>query len=163
MKKYIKSDYIHFKVTEDFKEKVIKRSEELNKKDVSDYIRSLLERDISSVDMSATEKPRMREFAQMVADEFGKINERQIKLLNDSIESKSNLIRALVFWTHRVLLYCFFNLGMRLKAIGNFKSEDLKTIDDEAIRNVNSSFSKYLDMAYTNDAETINNYLKKPM
>lgn len=163
MKNIVKNEYIHFKVTKDFKEKILKRSADLNKKDISDYIRSLVEKDILSVDMNDTEKPRMKEFAQMVADEFNKNNDKQFNKTNDMIESKINFIESLAFWSHRQHLYSFFILAMRLKATGNLQKDDLKKIDEEAIKNVNSSFSKYLDVTLSNDSESILNYLKKPM
>jgi len=162
MKKETKSEYFVCKITPSLKRRLTERSAELDK-EPADYVRGLIEKDCSGFDMTETEKPRMKEFAQILAKEFTENVERTIVPSIDKIAAGMKQDASLSCWTYRLLLYAFYSLGMRLKALGNFKVEDLKTIDDESIKNVNNSFQKFLDIATTRDAESIFEMLKRPM
>lgn len=162
MQKERKSEYFHFRLTPNMKQKIMERSLQL-KKDPSEYLLSLIEKDLSSEDMNDTEKPRMKEFAQLIANEFfSNINSTLDKSII-SLSKKSQHQTSIMLWMYRLILYSFYNIGQRAKIIGNLKSDDLKMIDEESSKNVNSSFNDILDFALSKDADTIIDYLKKPI
>jgi hypothetical protein len=61
------------------------------------------------------------------------------------------------------VLNTFVNLAKRINTVGSLKEEDLKTINEESAKTVNAMFDKFLDAAMTKSAESIFEYLKKPI
>jgi len=162
MPKETKSEYFHFKLAPSLKKRIYERSAELNKEPAV-YVRDLIEKDCSSFDMTESEKPRMKEFAQVVANEFNRNLEIYLSKGIEGIAAKSDMNTAIACWSYRQVLNTFVNLAKRINTVGSLKEEDLKTINEESAKTVNSMFDKFLDAALTKSAESIFDYLKKPI
>lgn len=162
MNKERKSEYFHLRMTPTLKQRLMERSLELGK-EPSVYLTALIERDLSEHDLTEAEKPRMKQFAQEIAAEFFANMEPRIDSLEKSVSEKQEHNSSLLFWIYRMLLFSFYNLGLRIKLSGNIKPDDLKQIDDESTKLVNTSFDRFLDFARVKNAKAIFDYLRKPM
>lgn len=162
MNKERKSEYFHFRLTPVIKQRLMERSLQLGK-EPSEYLLSLIQKDLSSDDINENEKPKMKEFAQLIATEILSNMEIKLKESQSEIIKKTEHQTSILYWIYRLILYTFYNIGLRIKHTFKMQSEELKSIDDEASKNVNSSYDNFIKTASTENANLILEYLKKPI